>query len=389
MKKLTIVLLLFLGISAVSGNRPLLSGDGVRIVVIDAGHGGHDPGNLGTRRYATREKDISLAVALKLGKYIEENFKDVKVVYTRKTDVFIPLQERAHIANRADADLFISIHCDAFTDKSVYGSTSIVLGKEHGDENMRVAKQENAVILLEENYEEKYEGFDPNKPETFIALTLYQSAFLNQSISFAQKVQDQFRERVQRRDRGVKQQPLYVTSRTAMPAVLVELGFLTNPAEEDFLNTEKGQDFMASAIYRAFKDYKQEREEFALQNIAPPREEPAVEKTVTQEEPQILANLPSDNEEALAESRKLYYTVQIGVSGIKKECKPENFKGIEGVEFYMDGSLYKYVVGRSEKLEEAESLKQKMKEAGFKDAFVVALQNGERITLNKARELLQ
>ncbi|HBF19208.1 MAG TPA: N-acetylmuramoyl-L-alanine amidase [Cryomorphaceae bacterium] len=359
-------------------------GGGVKVVVIDAGHGGHDPGNLGTRRYKTREKDIALAVALKVGNYIQQNLPDVKVVYTRKTDVFIELQERARIANAADADLFISIHCDAFTQKSVSGATSLVLGRNHGDENMRVAQQENSVILLEDNYEEKYEGFDPRKPETFIALTLYQNAFLNQSISFAQKVQDQFRERVKRKDRGVKQQPLYVTSRTAMPAVLVELGFLTNYDEEDFLNSEQGQDFMASAIFRAFKEYKDEREFFENSSVphAPTPDPTKKEETPTQAQ---LDPVKQPEEKP----HEVYYTVQILTSGIKKNLKPENFKGVSGVEIYEEGKLFKYIVGKTPSLGEAETLKQKMKDAGFKDAFVIALSDGTRISLEEAKELLQ
>ncbi len=384
-KKLVFAILLFLSVLALASFTKVPGGDGVKVVVIDAGHGGHDPGNLGTRRYKTREKDIALAVALKLGAYIQENLPDVKVVYTRQTDKFIELQERARIANAAEADLFISIHCDAFTQSSVSGATSLVLGRNHGDENMRVAQQENSVILLEENYEEKYEGFDPRKPETFIALTLYQNAFLNQSISFAQKVQDQFRERVQRKDRGVKQQPLYVTSRTAMPAVLIELGFLTNPAEEDFLNSESGQNFMASAIYRAFKEYKQEREFFEKSSVTS-----TPEPTVDKEEPQtekptevLPLNVPEES------PARVFFTVQILTSGLKKELKPENFKGVEGVAIYEEGKLYKYIVGETNTLTEAEALKQKMKEAGFRDAFVIALQNGNRIPIDEAKALLQ
>ncbi len=359
-------------------------GGGVKVVVIDAGHGGHDPGNLGTRRYKTKEKDIALAVALKVGAYIQENFPEVKVVYTRKTDVFIELQERARIANAAEADLFISIHCDAFTQKSVSGSTTLVLGRNHSDENMRVAQQENSVILLEDNYEEKYEGFDPRKPETFIALTLYQNAFLNQSISFAQKVQDQFRERVKRKDRGVKQQPLYVTSRTAMPAVLIELGFLTNHSEEDFLNSDQGQNYMASAIYRAFKEYKEERE-FFEQSSTPQSPVPVIQPEENERNPTIVEPVkpPEENIE------EVFFTVQILTSGLKKDLKPANFKGVDGVSIYEEGKLFKYVVGKANTVGEAEALKQKMKEAGFKDAFVIALRNGNRIPLEEAKELLQ
>ena len=363
------------------------SGDGVKVVCIDAGHGGKDPGNLGTRRYKKREKDISLDVALKLGNYIEQNFPDVKVVYTRKTDVFIELKKRTEIANAAHADLFISIHCDAFDKSSVHGATSLVMGRNHGDENMRVAKQENSVILLEDNYEENYAGFDPSKPETYIALTMMQNAFLNQSVSFAQKVQDQFRERVQRRDRGVKQQPLYVTSRTVMPAVLVELGFLTNPAEEDFLHSEKGQDYMASAIFRAFRDYKEEREKYlsllhpAEQNIP---SENSNAQTQVKSTPVDVS--PGINNEDL---NQIYYTVQFATSAIEKEPIAANFKGLSNVEMYKDGFLFKYTSGHFQNLAEAEKHKKAIQNKGYKDAFVIAFANGERISIKEARELLQ
>lgn len=363
--------------------------NGVQTVVIDAGHGGKDPGNLGTKRYKTKEKDIALAVALKVGEYIKKNLPNVKVVYTRKTDVYITLEKRAQIANDAEADVFISIHCDSFTKKSVHGTTTIVLGRNHGDENMRVAIKENSVILLEDNYEETYSGFDPRKPETWIAITLYQNAFLDQSISLAQKIQDQFKERVQRKDRGVKQQPLYVTSRTAMPAVLVELGFLTNPTEEDFLNSEKGQSYMASAIYRAFRDYKAERDAFT--NLQPVTGNPDPDtvfsdnspKDTVKKVPEIIPNIPT---EAIPE---VYYTIQIATSAFKKELSPKNFKGQEGVELYEERGLFKYVYGKASSLKEANVIKQKMKEIGFKDAFVVGLKDGKRVPLEEVHDLLQ
>lgn len=376
---------------------PPLQGDGVRTVVIDAGHGGKDPGNLGTGRYKNKEKDVALSVALKVGKYIKENFSDVRVIYTRSTDVFIELEERAQIANRAGADLFISIHCDSFTKSSVQGSTTIVMGKDHSDDNMRIAKRENSVITLEENYEEKYQGFDPNKPESYIALTLYQNAFMQQSISFAQKVQNQFRERVQRKDRGVKQQPLMVTKMAVMPAVLIELGFLTNPAEEDFLNSAKGQDYMASAIYRAFKEYKAERESFTL-NIPKPivEKEPIepqkpISDTPNETPSNTEVNTPTQKVDDSAEDSnelEIYYTVQISTSARKFELIPKNFKGVEGVSMYQAQGFYKYTVGKSQNLTEIEALKLDLRRKGFKDSFVIALHKGERISLEEAKALL-
>ena len=359
-------------------------------MVIDAGHGGKDPGNLGTGRYKEREKDIALAVALKLGNYITENFPDVKVVYTRKTDVFIELNKRTQIANAAQADLFISIHCDAFTSSGALGSTSFVMGRNHGDENMRVAKQENSVILLEENYEENYAGFDPSKPETYIALSMMQNAFLNQSISFAQKVQDQFRDRVNRRDRGVKQQPLYVTSRTVMPAVLIELGFLTNPAEEDFLNSGKGQDYMASAIFRAFREYKEEREKY-LAILHPAQGNPASSTTElsNSEKTEIQKSIETTTPQNEEDLHKIYFTVQFATSAIEKEPTSANFKGISGVDMYKDGFLFKYTSGKFQSLSEAEQYKKQLQTKGYGDAFVIAFSDDKRISIKEAGELLQ
>ncbi|MBI1286440.1 MAG: hypothetical protein GC178_02570 [Flavobacteriales bacterium] len=229
----------------------------IRTIVIDAGHGGHDPGNLGTGRYKTREKDIALDVALRVGGYIQTQFPEIKVIYTRDKDVFIGLNERADVANKIKADLFLSIHCNAAANSSAYGVETYALGLHKNQENLEVAMKENSAIYLEEDYKTKYEGFDPNSPESIIALTIMQSAFLQQSLAIAKYVQDQFKNRVGRRDRGVKQAGFLVLRRTTMPSILIELGFLTNSSEEDFLNSENGKAYMSSAIFRGFKEYKE------------------------------------------------------------------------------------------------------------------------------------
>ena len=230
----------------------------IRTVVIDAGHGGKDPGALGRN---AKEKDIALDVALKLGALIEDNVKDVKVLYTRKSDVFVELHERAAIANQAEADLFISIHVNANSNAVPYGTSSHVLGLHRTGENFDVAVRENSVILLEEDYETRYQGFDPTSLESYIIFSVMQNTYLKHSIEFASYVQDQFRDRSKRKDRGVVQQGLLVLAQTSMPGVLIETGFISNPEEEKFLITEYGQDLIASAIYRAFKRYKQRIEE--------------------------------------------------------------------------------------------------------------------------------
>lgn len=229
----------------------------VKKVVIDAGHGGKDPG---THGLVAKEKDIVLDIALQLGRIIEENIKDVEVIYTRKDDRFVELEQRAAIANKNDADVFISIHANAISLKSVHGTETYIMGTHKREGNIEVAKRENSVILMEENYEERYEGFDPLSPESHILFSLYQSAYFSNSLLLAQKIEKQFKERVGRRSRGVKQDGFWVLWRTSMPSVLIEVGYLTNPAEEKYLNDKLGRIYIASGIFRAFRDYKAEIE---------------------------------------------------------------------------------------------------------------------------------
>ena len=236
---------------------------GLTKVVIDAGHGGHDPGCLGK---ISKEKDVTLGVSLKLGKYIEDNFSDVKVIYTRKTDKFVELYERADIANNARADLFISIHCNSacFFDKKrkkemcntqISGVETWVMGLNKSDENLEVAKRENEVILLEKDYSRQYGGFDPNSPEANIIFTLYQNSFLDQSLRLASFVQQEMKS-IKRPGRGVKQAGFLVLYKTSMPSILIETGFLSNLNEEKYLSSAKGQDEIAKSIYKAFSSYK-------------------------------------------------------------------------------------------------------------------------------------
>ncbi len=229
----------------------------VKKVVIDAGHGGKDPGTHGV---FSKEKNITLSIALQLGRIIEENMSDVEVIYTRTDDTFIPLDQRAAIANKNDADVFISIHANAWHDKSVKGTENYIMGPHTFEGNLEIAKRENSVILMEENYEETYEGFDPKSPESHILFSLYQNAYQVNSLKLAEKVESQFKNRVGRRSRGVRQAGFWVLWRTTMPSILTEVGYLSNEEEERFLNDKKGQIYIASAIFRAFRDYKQEIE---------------------------------------------------------------------------------------------------------------------------------
>ena len=271
---LALVLIPFLGIGQ-NAETPYR----IKTIVIDAGHGGKDPGNLGTGRYKAQEKDIALEVALLVGGYIVKQFPEIKVLYTRSTDVFIGLDQRAEMANEAKADLFLSIHCNAFPNPNSNGVETFVLGLHRNKENLQVAMKENSAIFLEDDYKTKYEGFDPNSAESIIALTIMQSAYLQQSLTISSYVQNQFKNRVGRKDRGVKQAGFLVLRKTTMPSILVELGFLTHAPEEDFLNSENGKSYMSSAIFRGFKEYKEMVED--------PLPEGAVEPMITDEDASI------------------------------------------------------------------------------------------------------
>ncbi|WP_162417696.1 N-acetylmuramoyl-L-alanine amidase family protein [Cyclobacterium roseum] len=229
----------------------------LRRIVIDAGHGGKDPGTIGS---ISREKDVVLALALKVGGYVEELLPEVEVIYTRTTDRFIELKERANIANRNRADLFISIHCNATSSSRVHGTETFVMGNKNFNANFEIVKRENAVILLEDDYQENYEGFDPQSPESYMMFNLMQKAYFSNSLSLAEKIETDFSTRVNRHSRGVKQAPFYVLWTTSMPSVLIEAGFLSNNSEERYLNSKSGQTYVASGIFRAIKAYKEEIE---------------------------------------------------------------------------------------------------------------------------------
>ncbi|MCB0402421.1 MAG: N-acetylmuramoyl-L-alanine amidase [Flavobacteriales bacterium] len=358
---------------------------GVKTVCIDAGHGGHDGGCQGPN---SQEKHVALAIALKLGKYIEENFKDVKVVYTRKTDVYLKLWERAAVANKAKADLFICIHANAAENKNALGTETFVMGLHKSEANLKVAQRENAAILLEDDYKTRYSDFDPNSPESYIVLTMTQNAFIDQSLSFASKIQTQFTDRVGRKNRGVKQAGFLVLHQTSMPSVLIETGFLTNPEEEKFLSSDIGQDYMASAVYRAFKDYKSEIE-LKLQDDAPQQPEPEVEKKEVVE----VKEVPKEKKEKKKDKNEgqvpkgVIFKVQIATSSDKKELLPENFNGVQGVDVYEAGGIYRYTVGSEKNMADANNLQLQMKTKGFVDAFIVAFSDGKRIPISEAIKL--
>lgn len=360
-------------------------------MVLDAGHGGSDPGNLGTGRYKTTEKDITLDVTLRLKKYIEEQFPDIKIVLTRSGDSFPSLNDRVEIANSAKADLFISIHCDAFTKPTAKGSGTYVMGMHRSKESLRVSMKENASIYKEENYKENY-SFDPDDPDTYIALTLRQNAYLDQSLLLSKKIQDQFRDRVGRVDRGVRQAGFFVICFTSMPSALVELGFLTNPDEEDFLNSEEGKSYMASGIFRAFKSYKAEIEDVKV-NDGELEPTPVIKQDEMPKEP--IQSPPVDiTHEAdqdwikqieYKEIKKgVRFQVQIVTSSVKIPLNDTQFHGLTSVDEYFSNGLFKYAAGSTDDYAKAKSMQELLRNHGFSGAFVIAFNNNERIALDEA-----
>lgn len=402
----------------------------VRKVVIDAGHGGHDPGAVGK---SAKEKDVTLAIALKTGKFIQENLPDVEVIYTRKTDVFVELYRRARIANEAKADLFISIHCNANKSTTPYGAETYVMGLHKSDANLAVAQTENASILLEDDYHVKYDGFDPTSPEGYIFFTMLQNAYLDQSLTLASNVQKHFKERVNLFDRGVKQAGFLVLYKTTMPSVLIETGFISNAKEEKILASDEGQTYIASAIYRAVKDYKRmvEKTPAVPEKESVPdkplvlKETPAqvkgetgktadskpAEQLIAQKDPApagsnlemsvipvsggqptITANASDNsslpNNEIKPSTSNVVFKVQFLVSKILLKPSSPEFKGLTNVDYYLHNGIYKYTYGNEESVGAANLKVKELNKLGFKDCFVVAFHNDSRITIDEAQKIL-
>jgi N-acetylmuramoyl-L-alanine amidase len=351
----------------------------LRKVVIDPGHGGKDPGAVGLKSV---EKDIVLSIALKLGKYIEENHQDVEVIYTRKEDVFVEVFRRADIANENNADLFISIHANANPNKRAFGTETYAMGLHTSKENLEVARKENKAILFEDNYEERYEGYDPNSPESYIIFSLMQNTFLYQSLDFASHIQNQFTERVKRHNRGVKQAGFLVLWRTTMPSVLIEVGFISNPDEEKYLMSGDGQTHLASAIYRAFRDYKvaieQKANDYAISFNVQPEKEPKIYNPSQNTDNQVKPPTTAD---------EVYFRVQVSASSNRIDMGSEFFKGLEDVHEYFSGEIYRYTVGKAKSLAEAVELRKKVTDF-FPDAFLVASHNGKLISVQEAMKHL-
>ena len=334
------------------------------IVVIDAGHGGHDPGAIGK---ISREKNINLSVALKLGKMIQTNCSDTKVIYTREKDVFVPLARRAEIANEAKADLFISIHTNSLGgNRKVKGASTWTLGLAKSDANLEVAKRENAVILYEDDYQTRYAGFNPNSSESYIIFEFMQDKYMSQSVHLASLVQKEFKQTAQRADRGVHQAGFLVLKASAMPSILVELGFISTPEEERYLNTESGRNALAKSIYRAFITYKKEQEARRSNTSAP--------------------SAPSEGEkrdEAPQPANSPVFKVQILASTRLIPQGSKEFKGVKEIAHYREKGMYKYTCGASTNYNEIVRLKRKLSDR-FEGAFIIAFKNGEKMDIDAA-----
>ena len=372
------------------------------VVVIDAGHGGHDPGAIGR---ISKEKNINLKVALKLGNLIKQNCNDVKVVYTRSKDVFIPLDRRAEIANNAKADLFISIHTNALANnRTAKGASTWTLGLAKSDANLEVAKRENSVILYEDDYKTRYAGFNPNSAESYIIFEFMQDKYMEQSVHLASLVQKQFRHHCKRVDRGVHQAGFLVLKASAMPSILVELGFISTPEEERYLNTEEGSSTLAKGIYRAFLSYKREHEirltgssRTALPNddevtdteVAQidstesenekPQNTPRTDKLVTEaktQRPIVVESTTNDSE--------ITFKIQILTSSRPLSKNDKRLKGLKDVDYYKENGLYKYTYGASSDYNKVLRTRRNTVTPLFKDAFIIAFRNGEKMNINEA-----
>ncbi|MCL2416367.1 MAG: N-acetylmuramoyl-L-alanine amidase [Bacteroidales bacterium] len=389
-----VVFVLFLGLS--SG---LLANSRPWVVVIDPGHGGRDPGAVGR---ISREADINLAISLGLGRKIQENLSDVNVHFTRTEDVCVPLWQRPQMANRLNADLFISIHVNSSNHRrgTPYprGFETYVMGLHRTAENLAVAQRENASIFLEENYAYFYQGFNPNSPEAYIIFSLFQSAYLEQSLDFASRLQAHKAKHIPSVCRGVKQAGFLVLHGTTMPAVLTEIGFINNPEEERFMNSPEGQERIIRALFDAFKEYKQAvdrlggRLEIATVQLDTARPTVATverlfppSQTSTQSTPaHVSANNPPQNP-----NPKIVYKVQFASSSVEIPLTDPRFRGIENPGIYFHQGAFRLTAGAASSTEEITPTLREIQNRGYQDAFIVVFKDGERITTAEALRILQ
>ncbi len=380
-------------------------------VVLDAGHGGHDPGAIGS---ISKEKDINLGVVLSLGEMIEKSFNNVKVVYTRKTDKYLTLQERADIVNDNHANLFICIHTNSAKSSSAYGAETFTLGLAKTQSNLDVAMRENSVILLEDDYKSKYKGFDPNSVDSYIMFEFMQDSYIDKSVEFSSSVQKQFVTHCRRSDRGVRQAGFWVLHRSACPSVLVELGFISNPAEERYLSSGVGQSEMASAIFNSFVDFKRNHDKKSgLQPSNVAKKDPvkvvAVEESKQDAEvitpKQEVAKGNATSEKKSNETVKVEETKKANVEVIEKSLqapvfkvqlfatgkvlKPSSgeFKGVKNTEYFTENGYNKYTVGADTDFKKIEKIRTEVL-SKFPQAFIVAFIGDKKMSAKEALELI-
>lgn len=344
-------------------------------VVLDAGHGGND---FGATYHGYVEKNNALNVVLKVGRILESD-PGSQVIYTRKTDVFIPLDERAEIANKSKADIFVSIHCNANKNTAASGTETYVMGVTRNASNLEVAKKENEVVTMEKDYKIKYDGYDPNSPESVIGMTVIQEEYLDQSIELAAGVQEGFEDGLNRKSRGVKQAGFLVLRKIYMPRVLIEMGFVSNKEEGAFLSSDEGQEKIAEAIAKAILDYKKEyfvpgTEEY----IEIPRPK-TPEKEVIQK-----IDTPKVKEVKVNGEKGVVFKIQISASAKQMELHPSNFNGLENVSMESDGKIIKYFYGNTNNHSESKRLLEEAKAKGYTSAFIVAYKNGQKVSVQEA-----
>ncbi|TRX40883.1 N-acetylmuramoyl-L-alanine amidase family protein [Flavobacterium restrictum] len=354
------------------------------IVVLDAGHGGHDSG---AHYNGHIEKDITLEVILRVGKILEQN-SSISLIYTRKTDEFIELRERAKIANRANANLFVSVHCNANRNSGASGSETYVMGMSRANMNFEVSKAENSVIFLEDNYKKTYKGFDPNNPETLIGLKIVQENNLTSSIDLANKVQNNFSISSEIKSRGIKQEPIWVLDATVMPGVLIETGFVSSPSDAEILESESGQQQIAQSIAGAIISYKNEYfggDASDNIEIKPAQRRVEIADTTapikikaTIDTPKIGRLIPIEIKEGVV------FKVQLSASYKKLDLEPKNFKGLQDVTVEQETKLYKYLYGETDDYQEAKDNLKEAKSKGYNSAFLIALKDGKKVSIQEA-----
>ncbi len=367
-------------------------GEKISTLVIDAGHGGKDSGAVGKN---SKEKAIALDVALKVGNLVKKNLPDVKVIYTRSTDVFIPLVERADIANKNNADVFISIHCNAAENTKAYGTETFVMGEHKNQANLEVAKRENSSILYEDDADNTYGGFDPNSPESYILLSLQQNEFQAQSINLADKIQSRYTNKLSRHNRGVQQAGFLVLVRTAMTSVLTEIGFISNTEEEKFIKSESGKDKIAESIYQAFKEFKYEYEaknchKPAVDTITTPTTDTTkivLPDTTVAKTDATQDVKPADTIRQVTAVSQVCFKVQFA-SSAEKVNMAKAFPKVPEVGCYFYSGAYRYTSGEFANYDEALKRLSSMKKLGYADAFMVAFDNGKRISVTEAKQRL-